>query len=60
MAIWRPQQVLPLVPPELRDFDPRRWPDPQAWSDARFEWLLERPDRDIDGMDIVQVLFEID
>jgi hypothetical protein len=58
--MWRQQQVLPLVPPELLDFDPRLWADPRAWSDARFAWLLERPDREIDGMDIVEIIFEID
>jgi hypothetical protein len=60
MPMWRQQPVLPLVPPELQEFDPRLWADPQAWSDARFAWLLERHDRDIDGMDIVEVIYEID
>ena len=59
MAIWREQPVLPVVPPRLRDYDPREWPSVQAWSDARFAWLLEHPDRTIEGADIVSVIFEL-
>jgi hypothetical protein len=60
MAMWREQPVLPLVPPRLRDFDPRDWPSLQAWSDARFEWLLAHPDRTIDGFDVVDVIYELE
>jgi hypothetical protein len=60
MAEWRQRQVLPLVPPRLLDFDPRVWSSLQAWSDARFEWLLAHPDRDIDGVDCVDVIFELE
>jgi hypothetical protein len=58
MAQWRQQPVLPLVPPKLLDFDPREWPSWQAWSDARFQWLLEHPNRTIDGLDVVSAIFE--
>ena len=60
MAQWRQQQVLPLVPPRLLDFNPREWPSLQAWSDARFEWLLEHPNRTIDGLDVVEIVFELE
>jgi hypothetical protein len=60
MAMHRQQQVLPLVPPRLLDFDPREWPSLQAWSDARFEWLLEHPERTIDGTDVVSVIYELE
>jgi hypothetical protein len=60
MAQWRQQQVLPLVPPRLLDFNPREWPSLQAWSDARFEWLLEHPNRTIDGLDVVEIVFEFE
>jgi hypothetical protein len=60
MAQWRQQQVLPLVPPQLLDFKPREWPSLQAWSDARFEWLLEHPNRTIDGLDVVEIVFELE
>jgi hypothetical protein len=60
MAQWRQQPVLPLVPPKLLDFDPREWPSLQAWSDARFEWLLQHPDRTIDGTDVVSAIFELE
>jgi hypothetical protein len=58
MAQWRQQPVLPLVPPKLLAFDPREWPSWQAWSDARFAWLLYHPDRDIDGVDVISAIFE--
>jgi hypothetical protein len=61
MAQWREQPVLPLVPAELRDFDPRDgWASLQAWSDARFEWLAAHRDRTIDGMDCVDIIYELD
>jgi hypothetical protein len=60
MAQWRQQQVLPLVPPELLDFDPRLWSSLEGWHDARVRWLLEHPDRDIDGMDVVEIIYELD
>jgi hypothetical protein len=60
MAQWRQQQVLPLVPPRLLDFNPREWPSLEAWSDARFAWLLEHPDRTIDGLDVVDVVYELE
>jgi Phage integrase family len=53
MAQWRQQPVLPAVPPELLDFHPRDgWLSREEWSDARFQWLLEHPDRTIDGFDV--------
>ena len=61
MAMWKQQVVLPLVPPKLREFDPRDgWNSIEQWSDARFEWLLAHPDRDIDGADLVDVVFDLD
>jgi hypothetical protein len=60
MAMHRQQRVLPLVPPKLVTFNPRDWPSPQAWSDARFEWLLEHLDRTIDGLDAVDVIYELE
>ena len=60
MAQWRQQQVLPLVPPRLLDFNPRDWPSLEAWSDARFEWLLDHPNRTIDGLDVVDIVYELD
>jgi hypothetical protein len=60
MAMRRPQQVLPLVPPLLLDYSPRDWPSLQAWSDARFEWLLAHPERTIDGFDVVDVIYELE
>ena len=60
MAMRRPQQVLPLVPPKLVDFDPRDWPSLEAWSDAWFACLLDHPDRTIDGIDAVGVVYELE
>jgi hypothetical protein len=58
MAMHRQRQVVPLVPPKLITFNPRDWQSWQAWSDARFEWLLDHPDRTIDGLDVVGVIYE--
>jgi hypothetical protein len=60
MAMWRQQPVLPLIPPRLRDYDPQEWPSVQAWSDARFAWLLEHPERTIDGTDCVDAIYELE
>jgi hypothetical protein len=60
MAMHRQQQVLPLVPPKLIIFNPREWPSVQAWSDARFEWLRDHPERTIDGLDVVDVIYELE
>jgi hypothetical protein len=60
MAQWRQQVILPLVPPQLRDYDPNQWRSPREWSDARFAWLLQHPDRTIDGVDVVAAIFEVD
>ena len=61
MAQWREQPVLPRVPLELRDFDPRDgWSSVEEWSDERFRWLLANPDRTIDGVDVVDVIYELD
>jgi hypothetical protein len=46
--------------PKLVDFDPRDWPSLEAWSDARFAWLLDHPDRTIDGIDAVDVVNELE
>jgi hypothetical protein len=60
MAMHRPQQALPLVPPRLVEFNPRDgWASPQEWSNARFDWLLAHPDRTIDGVDVVDLIYEI-
>jgi hypothetical protein len=32
----------------------------QAWSDARFEWLLAHPDGTIDRLDAVDVIYELE
>jgi hypothetical protein len=45
------------IPPELIEHDPRRW-SAYAWSQARFEWLLARPGRKINGAGIIDVIFE--
>jgi hypothetical protein len=60
MAMHRPQQVVPLIPPKLVTFDPREWPSLQAWSDARFKWLLAHPGRTIAGLDAVDVIYELE
>jgi hypothetical protein len=57
--MWRKPAELP-VPPELLDPDPRLWPTLEVWSQARFEWLLQHPDRTIDGMDVVEIIYELD
>jgi hypothetical protein len=57
--MWRKPAELP-VPPELLDPDPRLWPTLEDWSQARFEWLLQHPDRTIDGMDVVEIIYELD
>lgn len=58
MAMRRPLQVFPLIPPKLITYNPREWPSWQAWSDARFAWFLDNPGRDIDGIDLVSAIFE--
>ena len=60
MAQWREKPVLPLVPPRLLDYNPNEWPSLQAWSDARFQWLLEHPERTIDGYDVVSIIWELE
>jgi hypothetical protein len=58
MAMHRERVILPLVPPKLRTFSPYDWSSFEEWSKARFEWLLSHPDRTIDGMDPIDVLYE--
>jgi hypothetical protein len=61
MAQWRQQPVLPAVPARLLDFDPRDgWSSLEEWSDERFRWLLQHPDRTIEGMDVIEIIYELD
>jgi hypothetical protein len=60
----RIQNVVPFQPRRLLTFNPAAWLPAtghaawQRWNDQRFEYLLEHPEQRLDGMDVLDVLYE--
>jgi hypothetical protein len=66
MAVHRPQ-VFELVPRHLLTFALDDWVSRgesledawQRWHEARFAYLLEHPWQTLDGLDVIDLIFEV-
>jgi hypothetical protein len=60
----RDSNVLPFQPPRLLTFRSADWLPATGlaawwqWSDARFEYLQQHPDEELDGLDGLDLVYE--